>query len=95
MLPAIGAAAAACALGLATAAPASADEQSYFQELTEYGYGDTSQEVALDMGYSICEDLNNGVPKQVTLDAIYENTNENVDYADAEFLYKASIVHLC
>lgn len=83
------------AAGVAFAAPASADETSYFTELTDYGYGDTSQEVALDLGYSICEDLANGVPQQVTLDAIYENTNENVDATDATFLYKAAIVHLC
>ncbi len=43
----------------------------------------------------MCEDLANGVPMQVTLDAIYETTNENVDYEDANFLYKAAIVHLC
>jgi Protein of unknown function (DUF732) len=87
--------AAALALGLATAAPAMADEPGYFTALTDYGYGDTSQEDALSLGYSICEDLANGVPQQVTLDAIYENTNENVDAADATFLYKAAIIHLC
>lgn len=92
LLPVI---AATFAAGVAVAAPASADETSYFTELTDYGYGDTSQEVALDLGYSICEDLANGVPQQVTLDAIYENTNENVDATDATFLYKAAIVHLC
>ncbi len=88
-------AAAMFAAGLAVAAPASADEPGYFSELTEYGYGDTSQEDALSLGYSICEDLANGVPQQVTLDAIYENTDENVDAADATFLYKAAILHLC
>ncbi len=48
-----------------------------------------------ELGYSICEDLANGVPQQVTLDAIYENTNENVDVDDATFLCKAAILHLC
>lgn len=94
LLPVVGAMAAA-GLALAVAAPASADEPGYFSELTEYGYGDTSQEDALSLGYSVCEDLANGVPQQVTLDAIYENTNENVDVADATFLYKAAILHLC
>lgn len=87
--------AAAAAFGIVTAAPASADETGYFTALTEYGYGDTPQDVALSLGYSVCEDLANGVPMQVTLDAIYENTNENVDYDDADFLYKTAIVHLC
>jgi hypothetical protein len=88
-------AAAACAVGLATAAPAYADEQSYFEALTDYGYGDTSQDVALDLGYSVCQDAENGVPKSTTIQAIYDTTNENVDAADAEFLYKAAILHLC
>lgn len=88
-------AAAVCAVGLATAAPASADEQSYFEALTDYGYGDTSQDVALDLGYSVCQDAENGVPKSTTIQAIYDTTNENVDAADAEFLYKAAILHLC
>ena len=83
------------AAGLTVAAPASADETGYFTELTDYGYGDTSQEVALELGYSICDDLANGVPQQVTLDAIYENTGEDVNATDATFLYKAAILHLC
>lgn len=87
--------AAALAIGLATAAPAFADETGYFTALTDYGYGDTAQDVALDLGYSVCQDLSNGVPMQTTLDAIYENTNENVNYEDANFIYKTAIVHLC
>ena len=92
VLPAV---AAMFAAGVALAAPASADETGYFTALTEYGYGDTAQDVALDLGYSVCQDLANGVPMQVTLDAIYENTNENVNYEDANFIYKTAIVHLC
>lgn len=92
VLPAV---AAMFAAGVALAAPASADETGYFTALTEYGYGDTDQSVALDLGYSVCQDLSNGVPMQVTLDAIYENTNENVNYEDANFIYKTAIVHLC
>ena len=88
-------AAAACAVGLATAAPASADEQSYFEALTDYGYGDTSQDTALELGYSVCEDVQNGVPQATTLQAIYDTTNENVNEDDAVFIYKASIIHLC
>lgn len=90
------AAVAAAGLGLAGAAPASAtDEHGYFVALTDYGYGDTSQDVALNLGYAVCDDITHGVPKSVTLRAIYDNTNENVDAADADFLYKAALVHLC
>ena len=86
---------AACAVGLATAAPASADEQSYFVALTDYGYGDTSQDTALELGYSVCTDVQNGVPQATTLQAIYDTTDENVNEDDAVFLYKAAILHLC
>ena len=32
---------------------------------------------------------------RATLDAIYENTGDAVDAADAKFLYKAAILNLC
>jgi hypothetical protein len=87
--------AAAFAVGMATAGPAHADEDGFFVDLTDYGYGDTSTKDALQLGYSICEDVQNGVPQQTTLDAIYENTGDAVDAADAKFLYKAAIMNLC
>ncbi|HYO01313.1 MAG TPA: DUF732 domain-containing protein [Mycobacterium sp.] len=83
------------AVGLATAGSAHADEDGFFVDLTDYGYGDTSTDTALKLGYAICEDVQNGVPQQATLDAIYENTGDAVDAADAKFLYKAAIVNLC
>ncbi|GLP80847.1 DUF732 domain-containing protein [Mycobacterium antarcticum] len=83
------------AMGLATAGFAHADEDGFFVDLTDYGYGDTSTDTALKLGYAICEDVQNGVPQQATLDAIYENTGDAVDVADAKFLYKAAIVNLC
>jgi hypothetical protein len=90
---------AAAGLGLAAVAGAGAasasDEHGYFVALTDYGYGDTSQDAALNLGYAVCDDINHGVPKSVTLRAIYDNTNENVNSADADFLYKAALVHLC
>lgn len=88
-------AAAALTIGLATAAPALADEQGYFEALTDYGYGDTSQDTALELGYSVCTDVQNGVPQATTLQAIYDTTGEDVNEDDAVFLYKAAIVHLC
>jgi hypothetical protein len=95
-LPAVtGVIAAAFAVGLATAGPAHADETSFFTDLTNYGYGDTSTSAALKLGYAICQDVSDGVPQQTTLDAIYENTGDAVDAADAKFLYKTAIVNLC
>jgi uncharacterized protein DUF732 len=87
--------AAAFAIGLATAGTAHADEDGFFVDLTDYGYGDTSTETALELGYAICSDVKAGVPQQATLDAIYENTGDAVDVADAKFLYKAAVVNLC
>jgi hypothetical protein len=92
LLPVIGAM---VAVGVATAAPALADEPGYFKALTDYGYGDTSTDVALKFGYAVCDDVTHGVPKPVTLKAIYDNTGEDVTAADADFIYKAAIVHLC
>ncbi|MDT5176062.1 MAG: hypothetical protein QOJ95_260 [Mycobacterium sp.] len=89
------AAAAAVAVGLATAGAAHADENGFFVDLTDYGYGDTSTETALNLGYAICQDVHDGVPQQTTLDAIYENTGDAVDPADAKFLYKAAVLNLC
>lgn len=86
---------AAMTLALSTAATASADETGYFTALTDYGYGDTTQDVALNVGYSICQDVSDGVPRQTTIDAIYDSTNEDVDSADAAFLYDAALGHLC
>ncbi|BDX31760.1 hypothetical protein TUM20985_23070 [Mycobacterium antarcticum] len=52
------------AVGLATAGSAHADEDGFFVDLTDYGYGDTSTDTALQLGYAICEDVQNGVPQQ-------------------------------
>ncbi|WP_161600546.1 DUF732 domain-containing protein [Mycolicibacterium hodleri] len=87
--------AAAFAVGLATAGSAHADEDGFFVDLTEYGYGDTSTDTALKLGYAICEDVQAGVPQQTTLDSIYQNTGDAVDADDAKFLYKAAILNLC
>lgn len=92
LLPVVGAA---FAVGMLTAGPAHADETSFFTDLTDYGYGDTSTSAALKLGYAICQDVADGVPQQTTLDAIYENTGDAVGTADAKFLYKAAIVNLC
>lgn len=86
---------AALAMGLATAGSAHADENGFFVDLTNYGYGDTSTDTALQLGHAICDDVHDGVPQQATLDAIYENTGDAVDAADAKFLYKAAVVNLC
>lgn len=87
-------AAMALALGLATAAPAYADEDGYFVELYDGGI-DGPADTALQIGYGVCQDLEDGVPRQATIDAIYESGDETFDYDDATAMYKAAIAHLC
>ncbi|MDT5017332.1 MAG: hypothetical protein QOD39_3492 [Mycobacterium sp.] len=85
---------AALALGLATAAPAQADEESYLTDLANNDFTGPS-EVALQMGYEICTDLQHGVPQETTVKAIYENTADNVTAEDANYVYEAAVIHLC
>ncbi|MET0455852.1 MAG: DUF732 domain-containing protein [Mycobacterium sp.] len=85
---------AAFAVGLAAAGTASADEGSYFVDLTNANI-DGSADFALQLGYAVCDDLENGVPRQTTLDALYENTGEDISYDDANVIYKAAIANLC
>lgn len=88
------AAAAALAVGLATAAPAYADEESYLTDLANHDFTGPS-DVALSMGYEICTDLEHGVPQDTTVEAIYHNTGDGVGYDEAEYIYEAAVIHLC
>lgn len=81
-------------LGLATAAPAFADEQSYLTDLANNDFTGPT-DVALDMGYQICTDLQHGVPQNTTAKAIYENTGDSIEVADAQYIYEAAVIHLC
>jgi uncharacterized protein DUF732 len=81
-------------LGLATAAPASADERSYLTDLANNDFtGPTN--IALQMGYEICSDIDNGVPRTATVKAIYENTGDAIEVEDAQYIYDAAVIHLC
>ena len=79
---------------LVTAVPPQADEESY---LTDLANNDVtgSTDVVLQMGYSICTDLQHGVPQDTTVQAIYENTADNVTAEDANHIYEAAATHLC
>ena len=95
LLPGVLAAtAAAFAVGIATAGPALADEGSYYVDLSSASI-DGDADFALQLGYAVCEDLSNGVPRQTTLDALYDNTGEDITYDDANVIYKAAIANLC
>jgi hypothetical protein len=87
-------AAAAAAIGLATAAPALADEESYLTDLANHDFTGPA-DVALQMGYEICTDVQHGVPQATTVKAIYENTADNVTADDANYIYEAAVIHLC
>ena len=86
--------AAACAVGLATAGSAHADEDSYLADLANNGFsGQTS--AALNMGYEVCTDVKHGVAQADTVQAIYENTADSVTADDANYIYEAAVIHLC
>ena len=85
---------AALALALTTAAPASADEESYLTDLANNDFTGPT-DVALQMGYEICNDVAHGVPQVTTVKAIYENTADNVTAEDANYIYEAAVIHLC
>ena len=79
---------------LVTAAPAQADEESY---LTDLANNDVtgSTDVALQMGQAICTDLRHGVPEDTTVQAIYENTTDDITAEDANDIYEAAAANLC
>jgi hypothetical protein len=82
------------AVGLATAAPAFADEESYLTDLANNNFTGPA-DVALQMGYEICTDVQHGVPQGTTVKAIYQNTADNVTADDANYIYEAAVIHLC
>lgn len=82
------------AAGLATAAPAYADEDSYLQDLADNGFNGPT-ETALTMGQEICTDIRHGVPQSTTVEAIYNNTADSVGIDEATFIYEAAAIHLC
>ena len=86
--------AAAVAAGLATAAPASADQASYLQDLANNGF-DGPTAAALSMGQEICTDVRHGVPQETTIEAIYNNTADSVGVDEATYIYEAAVIHLC
>jgi Protein of unknown function (DUF732) len=85
---------AALALGLAVAAPAYADENSFLAELANDGWNGPAA-VAVNMGQQICTDIADGVPQATTVKAIYDNTGDGVDANAAQFFYDAANAHLC
>jgi hypothetical protein len=88
------AALAALALGLALAAPAYADEDSFLTELANDGWNGPAN-VAVQLGNHICGDVADGVPEATTLQTISDSTTDGVEPKDAKFFYEAAVGHLC
>lgn len=83
----------ALALGLAVAAPAYADEASYYAALEEGGV--VGNEAALEMGQLVCNEINAGIPEGTTVVAIYTNTGNDITAEHAQVLYDAAAANLC
>ena len=82
---------AAFARRLVTAGPAEADEEGYLADLANNHFTG-STDVAFEMGYSICTDLQHGVPQGMTVQAILKNTADNVTAEDANYIYDAAVI---
>jgi Protein of unknown function (DUF732) len=85
---------AALALGLAAAAPAYADEDSFLTELANDGWNGQAA-VAVELGNHICSDIADDVPEATTLQTISDSTTDGVEPKDAKFFYDAASDHLC
>ncbi|NTY63664.1 DUF732 domain-containing protein [Mycolicibacterium sphagni] len=85
---------AAAGLGMALAAPASADQDSFITTLANDGWtGPVSAAVAV--GQHICSDIAAGVPQATTMQTISDNTTDGVEPKDAAFFYNAAATQLC
>ena len=85
---------AALGLGMALAAPASADQDSFITTLANDGWhGPVSAAVAV--GQHICSDIAAGVPQATTLQSISDSTTDGVEPKDAAFFYNAAATQLC
>lgn len=82
------------AVGVALAPTAGADEQGYLEDLANHDFTG-APDVALNLGYQICKDINHGVPQGTTLDAIYQNTGDSIGYDEAQFIYESAQIYLC
>jgi hypothetical protein len=92
--PLVAIAGAALAAGLWAAPVAHADEQSYVADLAHDGFTGPSNS-AVQMGYAVCTDVQHGVPRSTTVQAIYQNTAQSVSVRDANYIYDAALIHLC
>jgi Protein of unknown function (DUF732) len=85
---------AALGLGVALAAPAYAEQDSFIKVLANDGWtGPVATAVAV--GQHICSDIAAGVPQATTLQTISDNTTDGVEPKDAAFFYSAAATNLC
>jgi hypothetical protein len=82
------------ATALAFAVPAHAGEEEFLTDLANNNFTGPT-DVALTMGYQICTDIAHAVPEATTVEAIYQNTADEVTYEDAQFIYDAAFIYLC
>ncbi|BBY87755.1 DUF732 domain-containing protein [Mycolicibacterium tokaiense] len=82
------------AAALTVAAPAYAGEEEFLTDLANNNFTGPT-DVALTMGYQICTDIAHSVPEATTVEAIYQNTADEVTYEDAQFIYDAAFIYLC
>ncbi|WP_319433521.1 DUF732 domain-containing protein [Mycobacterium sp. RTGN5] len=85
---------AALGLGMALAAPAAADQDSFIKVLANDGWTGPAA-TAVAVGQHICSDIAAGVPQATTMQTISDNTTDGVEPKDAAFFYSAAATNLC
>ncbi|MGZ5367593.1 MAG: DUF732 domain-containing protein [Aeromicrobium sp.] len=83
----------ALALGLALAAPAYADEASFYEAVQAGGI--EPNEAAPSMGQAVCNEIAEGIPEGTTVVSIYTNTSNDITAEHAQVLYDAAAANLC
>jgi hypothetical protein len=73
---------------------AGATESEYIADLESEGFTGPAA-AAVSMGYQVCTDVANGVAQGDTIEAIYENTGDDITRNDAQYVYEAAVLYLC
>jgi hypothetical protein len=73
---------------------AGATESEYVADLESEGFSGPTA-AAISMGYEVCTDVANGVDQGDTIEAIYQNTGNDVTRNDAQYIYEAAVLFLC
>lgn len=84
----------ALAVGVGVAAPAHADEESFLDEVTDYGVTGGTFDL-LDLGYQVCDMTGDGMFIEDIAEYVYDHTGDSVSREQARFLVDNALIYLC